>query len=183
MTWFMPSVICFMSTSAAFLVHGSACEQHTPAQLIDYSIMFLPSNICYNMFYYHITCIRGRCFHRQGKDSICFCFQKKIQIFKYLYIVIIEIFIKIFCKKIDQKINCGFVRGPKESPSTGFDLGEDDSKYLSSCHIAVLSCIFGNSDRLRVPTGRTVWTLVLLNFVCLLSGPCALCSFLSPFFT
>lgn len=83
----------------------------------------------------------------------------------------------------DQKINCGFVRGPKESPSTGFDLGEDDSKYLSSCHIAVLSCIFGNSDRLRVPTGRTVWTLVLLNFVCLLSGPCALCSFLSPFFT
>lgn len=58
----------------------------------------------------------------------------------------------------DQKINCGFVKGPKGYPSTGFDLGEDDSKYLSSCHIAVSSCIFGNSDRLRVPTGRTVST-------------------------
>ncbi|KAK1403663.1 Transmembrane protein [Heracleum sosnowskyi] len=63
----------------------------------------------------------------------------------------------------DQKINCGFVRGPKGSPSTGFDLGEDDSKYLSSCHIAVSSCIFGNSDRLRVPTGRTVSTLSRKN--------------------
>lgn len=63
----------------------------------------------------------------------------------------------------DQKINCGFVRGPKGSPSTGFDLEEDDSKYLSSCHIAVSSCIFGNSDRLRVPTGRTVSTLSRKN--------------------
>ncbi|XP_063945387.1 uncharacterized protein LOC108214986 isoform X2 [Daucus carota subsp. sativus] len=63
----------------------------------------------------------------------------------------------------DQKINCGFVRGPQGSPSTGFDLGEDDSKYLSSCHIAVSSCIFGNSDRLRVPTGKTVSTLSRKN--------------------
>ncbi|XP_073043642.1 uncharacterized protein [Primulina eburnea] len=56
----------------------------------------------------------------------------------------------------DQKINCGFVKGPKGSPSTGFDLAEDDAKYISSCHIAVMSCIFGNSDRLRSPMGRTV---------------------------
>ncbi|KAG8389692.1 hypothetical protein BUALT_Bualt01G0005200 [Buddleja alternifolia] len=56
----------------------------------------------------------------------------------------------------DQKINCGFVKGPKGSTSTGFDLAEDDSKYISSCHIAVMSCIFGNSDRLRTPVGRAV---------------------------
>ncbi|KAK6116631.1 hypothetical protein DH2020_049630 [Rehmannia glutinosa] len=56
----------------------------------------------------------------------------------------------------DQKINCGFVKGPKGSQSTGFDLAEDDAKYISSCHIAVMSCIFGNSDRLRSPIGKTV---------------------------
>lgn len=56
----------------------------------------------------------------------------------------------------DQKINCGFVKGPKGSPSTGFDLAEDDAKYISSCHIAVMSCIFGNSDRLRSPIGKMV---------------------------
>ncbi|KAL2231905.1 UNVERIFIED_CONTAM: hypothetical protein Sindi_1370500 [Sesamum indicum] len=56
----------------------------------------------------------------------------------------------------DQKINCGFVKGPKGSPSTGFDLAEDDAKYISSCHIAVISCIFGNSDRLRSPISKAV---------------------------
>lgn len=56
----------------------------------------------------------------------------------------------------DQKINCGFVKGPKGSSSTGFDLAEDDAKYISSCHIAVMSCIFGNSDRLRSPIGKAV---------------------------
>ncbi|XP_023549993.1 uncharacterized protein LOC111808314 [Cucurbita pepo subsp. pepo] len=56
----------------------------------------------------------------------------------------------------DQKINCGFVKGPESFPSTGFDLAEDDSNYISSCHIAVISCIFGNSDHLRSPTGKTV---------------------------
>ncbi|MQL75877.1 hypothetical protein Taro_008260 [Colocasia esculenta] len=52
----------------------------------------------------------------------------------------------------DKKINCGFVKGPKGSPSTGFDLAEDDVKFMSSCHIAVSSCIFGNSDRLKTPS-------------------------------
>lgn len=56
----------------------------------------------------------------------------------------------------NQKINCGFVRGPEGTPSTGFDLAEDDAKYISSCHIAVASCIFGNSDRLRIPVGKMV---------------------------
>ncbi|XAR55631.1 hypothetical protein NMG60_11035762 [Bertholletia excelsa] len=63
----------------------------------------------------------------------------------------------------DQKINCGFVKGPKGFPSTGFDLAEDDAKYISSCHIAVTSCIFGNSDRLRAPTGKTVSRLSRKN--------------------
>lgn len=62
----------------------------------------------------------------------------------------------------DQKINCGFVKGPKGYPSTGFDLAEDDAKYISSCHIAVVSCIFGNSDRLRIPVEKMVWNLVHL---------------------
>ncbi|KAF7820066.1 transmembrane protein [Senna tora] len=56
----------------------------------------------------------------------------------------------------DQKIKCGFVQGPEGSPSTGFDLTEDDASYISRCHIAVISCIFGNSDRLRVPATKTV---------------------------
>ncbi|CAI9114732.1 OLC1v1015521C1 [Oldenlandia corymbosa var. corymbosa] len=63
----------------------------------------------------------------------------------------------------DQKINCGFVKGPPEYPSTGFDLAEDDAKFMSSCHIAVLSCIFGNSDRLRTPAAKTVSRLSRKN--------------------
>ncbi|EPS62662.1 hypothetical protein M569_12128, partial [Genlisea aurea] len=56
----------------------------------------------------------------------------------------------------DQKINCGFVKGPEGFRNTGFDLAEDDAKYISSCHIAVMSCIFGNSDRLRSPLSNKV---------------------------
>ncbi|KAL9252829.1 putative hexosyltransferase MUCI70 [Drosera capensis] len=63
----------------------------------------------------------------------------------------------------DQKINCGFVKGPEGYPSTGFDLAEDDSRYMSKCHIAVASCIFGNSDRLRSPYGKTVSRLSRKN--------------------
>ncbi|PKA57122.1 hypothetical protein AXF42_Ash002426 [Apostasia shenzhenica] len=55
-----------------------------------------------------------------------------------------------------QKINCGFVKGPPDLPSTGFDLAEDDLKYMRSCHIAVSSCIFGNSDHLRTPYLKTI---------------------------
>ena len=50
----------------------------------------------------------------------------------------------------DQNLNCGFMKG------TGFDLEEDDAKFMASCHIAVSSCIFGNSDRLRAPNSRMV---------------------------
>ncbi|KAJ8760494.1 hypothetical protein K2173_015161 [Erythroxylum novogranatense] len=63
----------------------------------------------------------------------------------------------------DQKMHCGFVRGPEGSQSTGFDLAEDDLNYISRCHIAVVSCIFGNSDRLRSPTGKTVTRLSRKN--------------------
>ncbi|KAK1300112.1 hypothetical protein QJS10_CPB13g00672 [Acorus calamus] len=37
----------------------------------------------------------------------------------------------------DQRINCGFIKGPKGSPSTGFDLAEDDIRFMSSCHIVI----------------------------------------------
>ncbi|GAB2291188.1 hypothetical protein Dimus_025447 [Dionaea muscipula] len=63
----------------------------------------------------------------------------------------------------DQIINCGFVKGPSGYPSTGFDLAEDDSRYINKCHIAVVSCIFGNSDRLRSPNGKTVSRLSRKN--------------------
>lgn len=62
----------------------------------------------------------------------------------------------------DQKINCGFIKGPSSSLNTGFDLAEDDMKYMSSCHIAVSSCIFGNSDHLRAPYLKTVNHVSLL---------------------
>ncbi|KAL2893601.1 Histone-lysine N-methyltransferase SUV39H1 [Bienertia sinuspersici] len=63
----------------------------------------------------------------------------------------------------DQKINCGFVKGPKEYSSTGFDLAEDDYRYISKCHIAVVSCIFGNSDRLRSPFVKVISRLSRKN--------------------
>ncbi|KAG7557212.1 hypothetical protein ISN44_As11g032000 [Arabidopsis suecica] len=56
----------------------------------------------------------------------------------------------------EQKIHCGFVKAPEGLPSTGFDLTEDDANYISKCHIAVISCIFGNSDRLRHPANKMV---------------------------
>ncbi|CAL1363400.1 unnamed protein product [Linum trigynum] len=63
----------------------------------------------------------------------------------------------------DQKIKCGFVKGPEGYPSTGFDLSEDDANYISRCHIAVISCIFGNSDRLRSPFSKAVTRLSRKN--------------------
>lgn len=56
----------------------------------------------------------------------------------------------------NQKLKCGFIKGPEGSPSTGFDLSEKDAEFLNTCHIAVSSCIFGNSDNLRTPTGKKV---------------------------
>lgn len=58
----------------------------------------------------------------------------------------------------DQKLTCAFVKGPNGT-STGFDISEDDRKYMSKCRIAVSSCIFGNSDRLRTPFGKTITSL------------------------
>ncbi|KAJ6975614.1 hypothetical protein NC653_031449 [Populus alba x Populus x berolinensis] len=63
----------------------------------------------------------------------------------------------------DKKINCGFVKGSEGSSSTGFDLAEDDASYISRCHIAVISCIFGNSDRLRSPADKMVTRLSRKN--------------------
>ncbi|KAJ6379417.1 hypothetical protein OIU76_016117 [Salix suchowensis] len=63
----------------------------------------------------------------------------------------------------DQKINCGFVKGSEGSSSTGFDLTEDDTSYINRCHIAVISCIFGNSDRLRSPANKMVTRLSRKN--------------------
>ncbi|CAA7018709.1 unnamed protein product [Microthlaspi erraticum] len=63
----------------------------------------------------------------------------------------------------DKKIHCGFVKSPKGSPSTGFDLTEDDTNYISRCHIAVISCIFGNSDRLRPPANKMISRLSRKN--------------------
>ncbi|KAF2909939.1 hypothetical protein DAI22_11g063600 [Oryza sativa Japonica Group] len=58
----------------------------------------------------------------------------------------------------DQQLNCAFVKGPNGT-STGFDISEENKKYMSKCHIAVSSCIFGNSDRLRTPFGKTITSL------------------------
>ncbi|KAG9151964.1 hypothetical protein Leryth_002234 [Lithospermum erythrorhizon] len=56
----------------------------------------------------------------------------------------------------NQTIHCGFVKGSEEFPSTGFDLSEEDKKYMSTCKVAVSSCIFGSSDFLRRPTSRLI---------------------------
>jgi hypothetical protein len=64
----------------------------------------------------------------------------------------------------DQKINCGFVKSSEGSSSSGFDLAEDDASYISRCHIAVISCIFGNSDRLRSPADKMVLGSFIYKF-------------------
>ncbi|ONM26502.1 uncharacterized protein [Zea mays] len=61
-------------------------------------------------------------------------------------------------KAHDQQLTCAFVKGPNGT-STGFDISDDDRKYMSKCHIAVSSCIFGNSDRLRTPFSKTITSL------------------------
>lgn len=57
---------------------------------------------------------------------------------------------------VNQTVHCGFVRAAEGFPSTGFDLKEEDRKYMSVCRVAVSSCIFGSSDFLRRPTSRLV---------------------------
>lgn len=56
----------------------------------------------------------------------------------------------------NQKLHCGFVKGPPGSLSTGFDLSEKDAEFLRTCHIAVSSCIFGKSDNIRIPTSKMI---------------------------
>ncbi|XP_027104732.1 probable hexosyltransferase MUCI70 [Coffea arabica] len=56
----------------------------------------------------------------------------------------------------NQTMHCGFIKGPVGFQSTGFDLDEEDKKYMSSCSVAVSSCIFGSSDFLRRPTSKLI---------------------------
>ncbi|KAJ7525720.1 hypothetical protein O6H91_17G063000 [Diphasiastrum complanatum] len=54
----------------------------------------------------------------------------------------------------DKTIHCGFVQDPQGTLSTWFKLSENDMNYLSTCHIAVSSCIFGNWDYIRSPNQK-----------------------------
>ena len=56
----------------------------------------------------------------------------------------------------DQTLHCGFVKASDGEPWTGFELSESDNDYLSTCQIAVSSCIFGAWDNLRTPTNKKV---------------------------
>ena len=64
----------------------------------------------------------------------------------------------------NQTLHCGFVKGPPEYPSTGFDLDEMDKAYMYTCKVVVSSCIFGSSDFLRRPTRKLVIELFLYLF-------------------
>lgn len=63
----------------------------------------------------------------------------------------------------NQKLHCGFIKGPPGSPSTGFDLDDKDIAYMKICKVAVSSCIFGSSDFLRRPTSKQVSSLSFIN--------------------
>ncbi|KAL5213232.1 hypothetical protein ABZP36_024079 [Zizania latifolia] len=63
-----------------------------------------------------------------------------------------------YLARMEQQLKCAFVKGPNGT-STGFDISEANRKYMSKCHIAVSSCIFGNSHRLRTPFGKTITSL------------------------
>ncbi|KAG0615831.1 hypothetical protein M758_5G070200 [Ceratodon purpureus] len=54
----------------------------------------------------------------------------------------------------EQTLHCGFIKAPDGEPWTGFELSESDNEYLSTCQIAVSSCIFGAWDNLRTPTNK-----------------------------
>uniref|UniRef100_A0A7N0UJQ8 TOD1/MUCI70 glycosyltransferase-like domain-containing protein n=1 Tax=Kalanchoe fedtschenkoi TaxID=63787 RepID=A0A7N0UJQ8_KALFE len=56
----------------------------------------------------------------------------------------------------NQLLHCGFVQGPDEYKTTGFDLDEKDKAYMKNCAVAVSSCIFGSSDFLRRPTSKKI---------------------------
>ncbi|CAL1370620.1 unnamed protein product [Linum trigynum] len=56
----------------------------------------------------------------------------------------------------NQTLHCGFVKGPPGSPSTGFDLDDNDKAYMRKCIVAVSSCIFGSSDFLRRPASKNM---------------------------
>lgn len=58
----------------------------------------------------------------------------------------------------NQMLHCGFVKGPEGSPSSGFDLHENDKEYMATCRVVVSSCIFGSSDFLRRPTRSKIGT-------------------------
>jgi hypothetical protein len=70
----------------------------------------------------------------------------------------------------NQTLHCGFVKGPEDYPSTGFDLDENDRRYIDNCRVAVSSCIFGSSDYLRRPTKSRV---IFFSFVHELDCTCA----------
>ena len=55
---------------------------------------------------------------------------------------------------MDQTIHCGFVQESGSSRTSGFDLTEEDTRYMSTCKVAVISCIFGSSDNIRSPRIR-----------------------------
>lgn len=57
-------------------------------------------------------------------------------------------------KAEDQTLHCGFVKSTNPPTTSGFDLAEDDVRYLHTCRIAVSSCIFGSSDNVRSPRNR-----------------------------
>ncbi|KAJ8773758.1 hypothetical protein K2173_006408 [Erythroxylum novogranatense] len=54
----------------------------------------------------------------------------------------------------NQTLHCGFVKESSGPPTPGFDLAEKDKAYMSTCKVAVSSCIFGSSDFLRRPTSK-----------------------------
>lgn len=66
----------------------------------------------------------------------------------------------------NQKLHCGFVQGPGDHKSTGFDLDKRDESYMKNCVVAVSSCIFGSSDFLRRPTSKKVNERPFNSFSC-----------------
>ncbi|KAK1553368.1 hypothetical protein Q3G72_033780 [Acer saccharum] len=56
----------------------------------------------------------------------------------------------------DQTLQCGFVNAPPGFLSTGFDLDEKDKTFMSTCKVAVSTCIFGSSDFLRMPVKNLI---------------------------
>lgn len=61
----------------------------------------------------------------------------------------------------EARIHCGFVKPPPGFKNgSGFEIEEEDQKFLEECSLVVASAIFGDWDHLRAPLKNRVRRII-----------------------